>query len=75
MRFAKEIEGCFESVFREFGSSDDQWNLKYAHFLTILDIRYIEKWIITLLNEGMTKNKAIHRVEQYLNERNEKHSH
>lgn len=74
MRYAREIEGCFESVFREIGTSDKEWNLIYAHFLTAINIRRFDKWIITLMDEGFTKERAIHRIEKYLHEQNEEHS-
>lgn len=71
MLYSNEIEGCFESVFRDIGTTDKEWNLMYAHFLTAMNIRSIEKWVIVLLSEGITKEYAFHRVEQFLNDWNE----
>lgn len=71
MKYATEIEACFESVFRDIGTSDADWDNKYATFLELIDIRLIEKWAIQLIEEGKSKEEAFHHIEKHINNKNE----
>lgn len=72
MMYANEIEGCFESVFREIGTSDETWYLMYRYFLDAIDVRSLDSWAQLLIDEGMSKEKAFHHIERFIKEKNDK---
>lgn len=74
MKYANQIEACFESVFRDLGTSDEDWTVKYSYILDIFDIRDIERWVNVLLQEGMTEDQAFHHVEKLIHNRNAEYS-